>query len=116
MLVPMLPDHITVTLDLCPRLWSEAPFHIGPGQMHDPHVPVHCLVATHTKVCQAQPCFQVEIGHLARPARAVTLQGLGSRASEIRTEEVRRGFRPGVSFGKKDADIEGYLGQPSARV
>jgi hypothetical protein len=28
----MLPDHITVTLDLCPRFGGEAPFHIGPGQ------------------------------------------------------------------------------------
>ena len=110
MFVSMLPDDVAAGLDVDRALLSKALLYARPGQVNNDDVFVHRLVGSDAEVLQANLGLQVEIDGFAGPTPGVSLQGLFGRASEIRTDDVRRGFLPGVPLREVNTDMVWDLG------
>ena len=89
---------------------------VSPSQVYGDDVLVYRLVGLDAEILQPKPNFEKKVDGFARPAPGVSLQGLFGRASQVRTSDVRRGFLPGVPFGKEYADIKGNVLQTTGGV
>jgi hypothetical protein len=89
MLLAIPSDDVGRALYLGRPFLSEAPFDVGPGQLHHGAPFVHRFVGLETKIGQAQARFEVEVVNFARLAPAISLQRLLGGQGEIRTGEVR---------------------------